>query len=84
MRINIEDFKTGWYGLDIGLKNDEIDLFIDALKNLKQNKDHFHIRSDCDGSGGVNDIEFYYQDKNTKNNMKLDISPSICPENKNR
>lgn len=38
MRVEIEDFKTGWFGLTVGMKKIEIDQLIDALNNLKEGK----------------------------------------------
>ena len=52
MHIKIEDFKTGWFGLAMGIKKEEIDKLIDALKTIKQNSGHFHLRSDYTGDGG--------------------------------
>ncbi len=77
MRAKIEDFKTGWFGLTIGVKNSEVDLLIDALKKIKYSQGHFHMRSDYNGSVGVADIEFYAQNENEPNNMELDSSPAI-------
>ena len=31
----------------------------------------FHLRSDYGGTGGVGDIEFYFQDEKEKNNMEI-------------
>jgi hypothetical protein len=77
MKVEIEDFNTGWFGLVIGIKNSEIDQLINTLKEMKESNGHFHLRSDYDGSGGVGDIEFYSQDEKEKNNMELDYSPAI-------
>jgi len=76
MKVEIEDFNTGWFGLVIGIKNSEIDQLINALKKMKESNGHFHLRSDYEGSGGVGDIEFYSQDEKEKNNMELDASPA--------
>ncbi len=76
MHVTIENFKTGWYGISIGIKEAEIDRLIDGLRGLKKNKDeHFHARSDYDGDGGVGDIEFYVELENTKDNMELAVPP---------
>jgi hypothetical protein len=77
MRVEIENFNTGWFGLAIGIKNSEIDQLINALKEMKETNDHFHLRSDYEDSGGVADIEFYSQDEKEKNNMVLDASQAI-------
>jgi len=64
MRVEIEDFKTGWFGLTVGIKSSEVDLLLNALKKLKKTDGHFHMRSDYKGNGGVADIEFYAQSEN--------------------
>jgi hypothetical protein len=74
MKVEIEDFKTGWYGINLGLKTSQIDDLIKGLESLKKTKSHFHYRSDFSGEGGVGDIEFYWADDNEKDNMKLDLS----------
>ncbi|MDY7038481.1 MAG: hypothetical protein SV375_20285 [Thermodesulfobacteriota bacterium] len=70
MNVELEDFKTGWYGIYIGIKHEEIDVLIERLRSLKRDKDqHFHISSDYGGSGGVGDIEFSIQGDNEESNM---------------
>lgn len=59
MYANLEDFKTGWYGLSLGLSEDEIDNLVAALQRLKSTKNHFHFRSNFEGAGGLGDIEIY-------------------------
>jgi hypothetical protein len=41
MQAGLEDFKTGWYGLTLGVKADEIEKLIAALQYLKAGKEHF-------------------------------------------
>lgn len=77
MQADLEDFKTGWYGLTLGLKSHEIDDLILALKSLKKDKGHFHFRSDYEGANGVGDIEIFYQTDNEDSNMELDSSQAI-------
>ena len=72
MIVDLEDFKTGWYGITIGLNSDEISRLINRLNDLKEHKNHFHFRSDVKGKGGVADIEFYVCDETKKANMKLE------------
>ena len=74
MQADIDDFKTGWYGLTLGMKEKEIDALIEALKKLKANKNHFHFRSSFSGNGGVGDIELYYQTDDQNSNLQLDGS----------
>jgi len=80
MNIDLEDFKTGWFGITVGIKTSEIDILIEGLTKLKGNEgQHFHARSDCSGNGGVADIEFYLEAEDTKDNATLDLSPAINP-----
>lgn len=73
MNIEIEDFKTGWFGLHIGLSPEDIDKLIKRLELIKQSPErHFHIFSDYEGSGGVGDIEFYIQGDNQTDNVTLE------------
>ncbi|HTZ41487.1 MAG TPA: hypothetical protein VMB77_15135 [Syntrophales bacterium] len=72
MYVEIEDFKTGWYGITVGLSKAEINKLIERLEFLRDNNDqHFHIRSNYEGIGGVGDIEIYFQ-KNAIDNMILE------------
>lgn len=81
MKVEIEDFNTGWYGLTVGIKKTEGAELISALRKLENENGHFHIRSDYDGSGGVGDIEFYVQNEREQNNMVLDSSTAIYIDN---
>ena len=60
MKADIEDFKTGWYGITLGLNDAEIDQLINTLVALKKEKTHFHFRSEFKGEGGIGDIELYH------------------------
>ncbi|MCI5227695.1 MAG: hypothetical protein D3918_13810 [Candidatus Electrothrix sp. AX2] len=79
MHAEIEDFKTGWYGINISIRKHEIDVLIKQLKQLKQNKQqHFHISSDYEGDGGLGDVEFSIQE-DVPDNMSISgfaISPN--------
>lgn len=77
MLVKIEDFKTGWFGLSIGIKKSQVDNLIEALQKFKTEKGHFHLRSNYEGSSGVGDIEFYPLNDNVPDNMELDSSPAI-------
>jgi len=71
MYVELDDFKTGWYGLNISLRSDEIDVIIEHLINLKKdNSQHFHISSDYEGDGGVGDIEINVKE-NGQDNMSI-------------
>ena len=61
MKIDLEDFGTGWYGLNMALHTSEIDELIKRLIHIKdQPGDHFHICSTFaeNESSGIADIEF--------------------------
>jgi len=79
MYVELEDFKTGWYGISISLRKNEIDVLIENLEQLKRDEDqHFHISSDYKGEGGVGDIEFSIH-KEGADNMQfwgMAISPN--------
>ncbi len=77
MRSEIEDFKTGWYGISLGLKPDEIDQLIIALQELKKRKNHFHLRSDLKGSGGIGDIELYLQTEDKPSDLTIESNSKI-------
>lgn len=72
MFAHLEDFKTGWYGLSLGLAEDELDNLIAALETLKRTKSHFHFRSDFDGAGGIGDIEIYFRSGSEAGTLYLD------------
>ncbi len=62
MNVTIEDFNTGWFGLEIGLTDSDITTLIDCLTELRSTRSHFHARSRFEGEGGVGDIEFAWID----------------------
>ncbi len=72
MQADLENFKTGWYGLTLGVKTEEIDKLIAALHHVKASKEHFHFRSNFEGKGGIGDIEFYYQSENYPCNLEIE------------
>lgn len=74
MKAEVEDFGTGWYGVHLGLKENEIDSLIDTLQRLKDKKTHFHYRSEMNGNGGLADIEIYFRRAEEPSNMELEAS----------
>ena len=74
MKADLEDFRTGWYGLRLGLTAAEIDDLIDALRNLKDKGGHFHYRSDFTASGGVGDIMLYLFGPDAASDLELEAS----------
>lgn len=78
MYVELEDFKTGWYGIGIGLREKEIDILIEQLIRLKADKkQHFHISSEFEGDGGVGDMEFYIHEDEKDNMYITDFAISI-------
>jgi len=81
MKTSIQDFKTGWYGIAIGLKASEIDQFIQNLDLLRaKNSEHFHARSSFRGPGGIGDIEFYLVPEDAQDDLLFDYSKPIRPQ----
>lgn len=71
MRSKIDDWKNGWFGVELGIKPDEIDHVISLLKMLKGEPDqHFHLTSDYKGYGGLGDITVYIQADDEISNME--------------
>ena len=73
MYTEIEHFGTGWSGILLCLRNDEIDKLIASLQRLKQGDiGHFHIRSiDNDLDAGIADIEISIAGDSDVDNMRL-------------
>ncbi len=71
MHAELEDWKNGWYGVELGLTADEIDTLIDRLRMLQAEPDqHFHLSSTYQGEGGLGDIMIYVQDPSEPDNME--------------
>ena len=70
MRSKLEDWKNGWFGVELGIAPDELDRLIDLLQMLKAEPDqHFHLSSDYKGEGGLGDITIYVQAPDEVSNM---------------
>ena len=72
MQAKLEDFATGWFGLEIGLSDKDIVLLIDRLNALRVSKGHFHARSDFSGTPGIGDIQFYWAEGGSDSNLVLE------------
>ena len=72
MNASIEDFKTGWFGLQISITEAEIPIMIERLKWLQQARSHFHLRSDFTGEGGVGDVEFYWAEPQSEQTLSIE------------
>ncbi|MCP4252691.1 MAG: hypothetical protein GY775_04650 [Candidatus Scalindua sp.] len=79
MYVKLEDYKTGWYGITISMRRNEIDTLIGQLRKLQMEENqHFHLSSNYKGNTGVGDIEFNIQEGG-KENMSISgfaISPN--------
>jgi hypothetical protein len=72
MHSSIEDWKNGWFGVDLALTSQEVDRLIELLQMLKTNPDqHFHMASDYKDAGGVGEITMYLKTAEQKHNIYL-------------
>lgn len=70
MHVELQDWKNGWVGIQIGLSLHEIDMLIERLKVIKADAEqHFHFSSDHTGEDGVGDIEIYVKEDSQADNM---------------
>jgi len=72
MQAKLEDFATGWYGLEIGLSDQDIAILIEKLNALRDSRGHFHARSDFSGKPGIGDIEFYWAESGSVSNLVIE------------
>ena len=70
MHIKLEDFKTGWVGLQVGISEVEIPVLSERLRDLQRSRSHFHLRSDFSGSGGVGDVEIFWTERDMPPSLK--------------
>jgi hypothetical protein len=72
MRVSLEDWKNGWFGIELAIAAPEIDLLISLLQELKADPDqHFHISSDYRSPGGVGDIQVFVKPDDATDNLFL-------------
>ena len=72
MHITLKDFKTGWTGLQVGITDAEIPVLIERLRGLQRSRSHFHLRSDFTASGGVGDVEIYWEEPDAASSLKIE------------
>jgi len=71
MHAKLNDWKNGWFGVELGLKAEEIDPLISLLQMIKSDPEqHFHLSSDYKGEGGLGDLEIHLQPTNVVSNME--------------
>ncbi len=72
MRVTLNDWKNGWFGIELAMGTLEIDELIALLQDLKADPDqHFHITSDYKASGGVGDIQIFVKSNGESDNLFL-------------
>jgi hypothetical protein len=74
MLVAHEQFESGWLGLSIALREDEIDQLIERLRSLQAlDIAHFHFRrDDFDAIPGVADVEISLRGETEPDNMMLE------------
>jgi hypothetical protein len=59
MHGKIEDFGTGFYGIELLVSQKDIENLISSLKKLREGVGyHFHLRGDFENSSGIADVMF--------------------------
>lgn len=74
MKVDFDDFGTGWYGISVGLNTGDIDRLIELLGLLRSGDlDHFHAfsREFENQDRGIADIEFRKLSIDKAPNMEL-------------
>ena len=80
MRTELEDWKNGWYGVQLAVTAEEIDVLVERLQMLKAEPDqHFHLSSTYQGNGGLGDITVYLQAPSEPSNMESIGSKAFAP-----
>lgn len=78
MNVNLEDFKTGWFQVSIGVRKNEIPILIKLLTALQEDEHHFHLINNYEAENGIENIEFYIQEEQESDNMLIS-GPAISP-----
>lgn len=72
MHSKINDWKNGWFGVELAIRKEEIDPLIELLKMIKDDPDqHFHLSSSYKKEGGLGDIEICIQHTEEDNMITL-------------
>ena len=76
MNVQLHNPGTGWIGLSIAMKSDEIDVLIRRLTEVKAGScDHFHFRTDdFSADEGTADVEWRLLDDDDEepDNMSIE------------
>lgn len=81
MKIELEDYGTGWFSATVGMTENDVDTLIENLEALKAKKfEHFVVANNSnDGKSGLENIELYLSSKEEKGNASIfsgDIEPN--------
>jgi hypothetical protein len=80
MKVEREDFESGWSDISVKLSRNEVDRAIELLRELKEgNIGHFHMASRHDDDSRISDIEFSIAGEEEKHNMDL-LGRPIAPD----
>jgi hypothetical protein len=83
MHAKLNDWKNGWFGVELGIRRGEIDNFIALLQMIKADPDqHFHLSSDYKAEG-LGDVEIYVQPEDVADNLTASGLAIAPEENRN-
>ena len=72
MHGKLNDWKNGWFGVELALSTPEIEQLIELLRELQNDSEqHFHISSNYSGQGGLGDIEISVSASDTEDNLRI-------------
>lgn len=72
MHAKIDDWKNGWFGVQLAASPQEIEQLISQLQELLEDHDqHFHIGSDYKAESGLGDIEISVKSPSESDNLFL-------------
>jgi hypothetical protein len=80
MRYSLERFPSGWIGLSLSLRPEEVDRLISLLQAIKSEGGHFHFAAtDWSENDGLADVEIDIQGESETDNMTMSSLP-IAPD----
>ena len=74
MKADIEDFKTGWFGVSLQLRDSDIDELMIYLNRLKADGSyHFHLFKNEESTKcpGIADFEISFQSEDEADNLAI-------------
>ena len=80
MKVEREDFESGWTDISVRLTLEEIDHITGLLRELKEGKiAHFHMASRHNDESRISDIEFSIAGREDNRNMDI-LGGPIAPD----